>query len=124
MKEKEIRQVRTIQAATPMEFDDLYNETARELGTSIVDVKDLDALTARFYYTTIAREQETTGDGFELHGACAHCGDCPYLEVKADARRKTFPCAYSTYGETRIDCPACDVFYKDAIAKMREACKR
>lgn len=124
MKVKEIRQVKTIQAATLSGFDDLYNETAKELGTALIDVKDFDALTARFYYTTIAKEQETTGDDFELHGASACCGDCPYLEAKADARRKTFPCAYSTYGETRVDCPACDVFYKDAIAKMREACKR
>ena len=124
MREKEIRQVKTIQAASPIEFDDLYNDAAKKLGTSIVDVKDLDAVTARFYYTVTERERETTADDFEIHGICAKCGDCPHLKVSNDARRKYFPCPYSTYGETHIDCPACEVFYKEAIMKMREACKR
>jgi len=123
MKEKEIRLVRTIHADDPTEFDKLYNSTAAELGTSITEVKDYDVTTSRFYYSITARSAETIGDDFMQHNVRCHCSDCPFLEIGTDARRKTFPCKYATYGESRIDADACEVFYDEAVRRMREGCK-
>lgn len=123
MRETEIRQVKTISAKTAKEFDKLYNSTARELGGSVTEVKDLDATSARFYYVVTEKKAETAEDDFMQHNERCHCSDCPFCEIGTDARRKTFPCKYAKYGETRIDAPACEVFYHEAIKRMREDCK-
>lgn len=120
MRETEIRQVKTIQARDVLEFDELYNRTAKELGHSITEVRDLDAVTARFYYTEVKRDPEDIEDEFELCGVYATCGDCPFLQVTDDARRKWFRCDYAKYGESCIDSKACAVFYKEAVKRMRE----
>lgn len=120
MKEREVPQVKTVSAKSPAEFDKLYNATAHELGVSLTEVKDIDATTARFYYTVTERQAETVGDDFMQHNVCATCADCPFLQIGTDARRKWFPCQYSTYGESRMDSPACEVFYREAVKMMRE----
>lgn len=123
MKEREIRQVKTITAGSLKEFDELYNSTAQELGVSITEVKDIDATTSRFYYTMTSRRSETLADDFMQHNVICHCSDCPFLEITTDARRKTFPCKYSKYGETRVDALACEMFYQEAVKRMREDCE-
>ena len=120
MKVKEVPQVKTVSAKTPAEFDKLYNATAHELGVSLTEVKDIDATTARFYYTVTETQAETIGDEFMQHNVCITCSDCPFLQIGTDARRKWFPCQYSTYGESRMDSPACEVFYREAVKMMRE----
>lgn len=120
MRQTELRQVKTISAGSLKEFDKLYNSTARELGDRVTDVKDIDATTARFYYTVSESEPEDLGDAFMQAGVYAHCSDCPYCEIGTDARRKWFPCKFSAYGETRLDSNACEVFYKEALHRMRE----
>lgn len=120
MKVKEVPQVKTVSAKTPAEFDKLYNATAHELGVSLTEVKDIDATTARFYYTVTETQAETIGDEFMQHNVCITCSDCPFLQIGTDARRKHFPCEYATYGETRVDSPACEVFYREAVKMMRE----
>jgi len=122
MKEREIPQIKTISAGSLKEFDKLYNSTARELGTSITDKKDFDETTTRFYYVVTERQAETIGDDFMQHNVVCHCADCPFLEIGTDARRKTFPCRYSPYGESRVDAHACEVFYREAVRRMKEAC--
>ena len=120
MRQTEVPQVKTISAKSQKEFDKLFNSTARELGASVTDVKDIDGTTARFYYTVTEKQVENLGDDFMQNNERCHCSDCPFLEIGTDARRKWFPCPYSTYGETRLDSPACEVFYHEAVKMMRE----
>ena len=123
MKEKEIPQIKTISADSLEEFDKLYNSTAAELGASILDVTDINATTARFRYTKTSRQVETLEDEFMQQNVRCYCSDCPFLEITTDARRKTFPCKYAKYGESRVDMPACETFYREAVKRMREDCE-
>lgn len=124
MKETEKQRVRTISAKTLEEFDKLYNSTADELAMYDPEVKEIDALTARFYYKVNDKVCETLGDDFMQHNVRCTCSDCPFLEIENDARRRWFPCQYATYGETRIDSPACEYFYREAVAMMREEARK
>lgn len=123
MRVTDVKQVRTVSAKSVKEFDKLFNQTADELGSSVVEVKEIDATTARFYYQITKKEPEELADTFMQNNAGCHCSDCPFLEIGNDARRKTFPCKYAKYGETRVDATACKVFYQEAVKKMREECK-
>ena len=123
MRRDEIQQIKTISAGSLKEFDKLYNSTARELGEAVTKVDDLGETVSRFHYTVTEEQVESVGDEFMQHGAYCHCSDCPFLEIGHDARRKTFPCMYAKYGETRVDAPACEMFYKEAIRRMRERCE-
>lgn len=120
MRRTEVSQVKTISAKSQTEFDKLYNSTARELGASLTEVKEIDATTARFYYSVIDEQVESLEDDFMQNNERCHCSDCPFLEIGTDARRKWFPCQYATYGESRTDSPACEVFYREAVKMMRE----
>lgn len=120
MRQTEVPQVKTISAKSQKEFDKLFNSTARELGASVTDVKAIDGTTARFYYTVTEKQVENLEDDFMQNNERCHCSDCPFLEIGTDARRKWFPCQYSTYGETRLDSAACEVFYREAVKMMRE----
>ena len=119
MKERTRNRVLTISAKSYEEFDQLYNETADRLARYEPETKDLDALTTRFYYKETESIAENLADDFEEHHMCPTCADCPFLEIGNDRRRKWFPCQYSTYGQTNIDSRACEVFYKEAVRRMR-----
>lgn len=119
MRRDEIEQIKTISANSLKEFDKLYNSTARELGGAVTRIDDLSETVSRFHYTVGENQIECIGDEFIQQGAYCHCSDCPFLEIGRDARRKTFPCQYAKYGETRMDAPACDFFYKEAVRRMR-----
>lgn len=119
MKEREHRRVCTISAKTFDEFDSLYNETADRLAKFDPEVRDIDALSARFYYTETEKISESLADDFSQHHQSCTCADCPFLEIGNDRRRKWFTCPYASHGETRIDSEACDHFYREAVKRMR-----
>ena len=113
----------TISASDPKEFQKLYNSTAQRLKAYEPKIEKYfwgDKRCADFTYTTTERIAETIGDEFMQHNASTTCSDCPFLEIGTDARRKWFPCQYATYGESRTDSPACEVFYREAVKMMRE----
>lgn len=120
MRRTEVRQVKTISAQSQQEFDRLYNSTAKELGASITEVKDIDGTTTRFYYTVIEDEAEDLSDVFMQNNVRCTCSDCPFLQIESDARRKWFPCEYASSGMSSLNSPACEVFYREAIKMMRE----
>lgn len=127
MREIVKRRSRTICSSDPQEYDRLYNSTFDELAQWDPHVSkfQMDSkMYATFEYEEREQLPETVGDDFMQHNARCTCYDCPNLEITGDARRKWFPCMYAEYGETRIDAPACEVFYKQAIALMRERAKR
>lgn len=124
MKEEVRLRVKTVTASDVKSFDKLYNSTADELAQYDPEAKDIDALTARFYYKESSYTSESLADDFMQHHERCTCSDCPYLEIGTDARRKWFPCKYSPCGETRSDSEACDQFYKEAVAMMRKAAGR
>lgn len=124
MRKKETKRVLTITAKSQEEFDKLYNSTADELARYSPETKDIDALTTRFYYTIVDDIAETKEDEFMQENVRCTCSDCPFLHVGTDARRKWYPCEYASCGESRIDSPACEVFYREAVKMMREKAGR
>lgn len=126
MKQVEKRRSKTIAAKSPAEFDKLYNSTADELAEFEPEVEEYmwgEMRCAEFKYTETKKIREDLADDFMQHDVECKCKDCPFLEIGTDARRRWFPCQYATYGETRMDSPACDMFYKEAKKRMREGCK-
>lgn len=124
MKTREIKRVKTITAKDPQDFDRLYNDTADELAKYDPETVDLDAFTTRFYYTITEGEAETTGDEFTENGMRCTCADCPFLQVDGDQRKKWHACEYAAFGQARLDSPACEVFYREAVKLMREKAGR
>lgn len=124
MKEIERLRVKTVSAKDVKSFDRLYNSTADELAKYHPEARDIDALTARFYYKEVETASENLEDDFMQHHEGCTCSDCPFLQIGTDARRKWFPCEYSPCGETRIDASACEHFYKEAVAMMRRKAGR
>ena len=122
MKEVVKKRVLTVSADDFEAFDRLYNETSDRLARYEPETKDLDALTTRFYYTVPEKVAEDLADDFDLHHESPKCADCPFLEIGDDRRRKWFPCPYANYGQACINSPACEVFYKEAVRRMREDC--
>ena len=123
MKEVVKKRVLTVSADDFEAFDKLYNETSDRLARYEPETKDLDALTTRFYYTVPEKVAEDLADDFDLHHESPKCADCPFLEIGDDRRRKWFPCPYANYGQACINSPACEVFYKEAVRRMREDCE-
>lgn len=119
MKERRKKRVLTVSAKDFTDFDRLYNETSDKLAQYDPETKDIDALTTRFYYTETENVSESLEDDFSDHHIKCTCADCPFLQIGNDRRRKWFPCQYSSYGEACIDSPACEVFYQEAVRRMR-----
>lgn len=124
MKERERKRAKTITADTFDEFDKLYNSTADELAGYDLVISEISPLAVRFYYTITETTSENLADDFMQNNVRCTCSDCPFLQIGTDARRKWFPCAYSKTGETRLDTPACEQFYNEAVAMMRKAAGR
>ena len=124
MKERRKKRVLTVSADNYADFDKLYNSTADRLAPYEPETRDIDALTARFYYTETEKVPEDLGDEFMQKNVRCTCSDCPFLEMGTDARRRWFPCEYATCGETKLDSEACEVFYKEAVKMMREKAGR
>ena len=123
MREVLKKRSKTIAARDPDEFDRLYNSTADELAKYEPEVEEYmwgDKRCATFKYTETLKFNETMGDDFMQHNVGCTCSDCPFAEIGTDARRKWVPCQYSDLGETRIDSPACETFYREAVRMMRE----
>lgn len=126
LKEKTRRQIRVVTATNGADFERKFNEVAEELAEyePEITMKEGDGFCAYFLYNMNIRFPENESDQFSMQGYECHCSDCPFLEIGTDARRKTFPCKFSKYGETRIDAPACARFYEEAVKKMREEAGR
>jgi hypothetical protein len=127
MKEVVKKRSRTISATDPAEFDRLYNSTSDELAMWDPEVDTFNmngVLYARFVYEEREKIAVTKEDEFMQENVRCTCSDCPFLEVGTDARRKWFPCKYSSCGESRLDSSACEVFYREAVHMMREAAGR
>ena len=117
-----MQQIKVITAANGADFERKYNAAAEELAKygPEVKLKAGDGFCAYFMYNVNICQPETLEDNFSIHGNVCHCSDCPFCEIGTDARRKWFPCRYASCGETRLDSEACEVFYKEAVRRMRE----
>lgn len=127
MKERKRARVKTIATRDPKSFDKLYDSTADRLVEYNPEIESFtlgDMFCARFSYQEVDSIPETIEDEFMQNNVRCTCSDCPFLMVGTDARRKTFPCKYAPYGESRIDSPACAVFYREAVRLMREKAER
>ena len=126
MKEKTKQQIKVVTATNGADFERKFNAAADELAEYEPEIKVMEGggFCAYFMYNMNIRTPETAEDDFNMHKCVCTCSDCPFLEIGTDARRKWFPCQYSSTGETRLDSHACDVFYKTAIKKMREEAGR
>ena len=126
MKENEKRMIKVVTATNGADFERKFNAASEELAAyrPEITLKDGDGFSAYFLYNVNICQPETLEDDFSMRVRACHCSDCKFLEIGTDARRKTFPCPYSEYGETRIDAPACERFYEEAVKMMREAAGR
>ena len=126
MKQKTVQQIKVVSATNGADFERKFNAAAEDLAKyePEVQLKSGDGFCAYFMYNMNICQPETLEDNFSMHVNVCHCSDCKFLEIGTDARRKTFPCPYAEYGETRIDSPACERFYEEAVKMMREACGR
>ena len=111
--------IKVIQAKDPLSFERQYNEAAQELDQYDPDITvdhEDGVYFAYFMYTLHKPVPETVADEFKLAGIEHTCSECPYLQIGQDARRKTWPCEYSTYGTSTIDSPACEILLKKLMA--------
>ena len=124
MREERIEQFAIVEADTAEELTERLNAKLKEL-RYMRDVKTrFDGKIAYISYIESTNVPEDMDDEFRMNGCKCYCKDCPFLEVGTDARRKWFPCQYANGGETKSDSPACEVFYREAVKKMREAAGR
>lgn len=115
MKEIVKQRLKVVQSKDPQRFQNDFNETADELEEydPTIEVKEEGGTHfAYFRYAVHKQLPETIEDEFTLAGIHHHCSDCPFLEIGHDARRKTWPCRYSEYGESNMERPACEVFLR------------
>ena len=125
MREKLKQQIKVVTATNGSDFERKFNAAAEELAQyePEISIKDGDGFCAYFMYSLNICQPESLEDNFIMHKCECHCCDCPFLEIGTDARRKTFPCKYSKFGEARVDSPACARFYEEAVKRMREDCE-
>ena len=118
--------IKVIQARDPLSFERQYNEAAEELDKYDPEIRverEGGLHIAYFMYTLHKPIPETIKDEFTLAGIEHTCSECPYLEIGQDARRKTWPCKYTTYGTSTIDSPACEILLKKLMqgtVKLRD----
>lgn len=60
----------------------------------------------------VDKENDPVTKEFHDQGIRHTCGQCPYLEVGNDKRRKWWPCKYSEYGTSTCNTECCEYFYK------------
>lgn len=107
--------IKVIQARDPATFQRKYNAAADELDKygPEIDAGFKDGyFYALFKYEMNIPRPETVSDEFTLAGIRHTCGECPYLEIGQDNRRKLWPCEYSDTGMASKDAPACEVLLK------------
>lgn len=107
--------MRAIKARDPASFQRQYDEVAHEVDKYNPEI-DSDFRDGYFYaifrYEMNIPHPETVNDVFKLAGISHTCGECPYLEMGTDNRRKLWPCEYADTGITSKDSPACEVLLK------------
>ena len=111
---KSLLQIRVVESQDGAVFQDLYNRTAEELSQYDPEIRieqKPSGHCAYFMYRVHIQEQMNLKEAFKQFGYAHKCIECPALEVGADARRKTWGCKYSPYGESRVDADMCDYMY-------------
>lgn len=112
----------------PAEFQRQYNKVSAELAKFTPDKTHMHNdkyFTTMFTYDEVEVKMipQSLKEEFELAGMAKCCGACPHLEIGHNKARKTWPCPFSKYGQSRIDDSACEIFYKElaaGLAKPRE----
>ena len=115
MKEIIKQRLKVVQSKDPQRFQDEFNDAADELQEYDPEIELKEEGGTHYAYFRYAMHKpvpETLEDEFSLAGIRHYCSDCPFLEIGHDARRKTWPCKYSEFGESNMDRPACELFLK------------
>lgn len=111
------KRIRTVQAKSAAEFDDMFNKISDEM-TTTAELKWDGELCVHFIYDEETRIAENVKDEFELRGETYTCCECPHFEKSDDKRVKNHGCRYSKYGAVRECEPACEIFYRELINGM------
>ena len=106
MKRIRKKRVKTVQAKTAVEFDDLFNKVSDEL-TEQAELKWDGELCVHFIYDEVVEIPEDAQDEYLLRGDVYCCMHCPHLEQKNGECR----CKYSRGYFTEYE-PACKFFYQ------------
>lgn len=123
---KSLLQLRVVEAHDGAVFQERYNRTAEELSQYDPEIRIEQKTTghcAYFMYTAHIQDQMSLGDAFRELGYAHKCIECPFLQIGNDARRKTWGCPYSPYGESRVDADMCEYMY-DLLAQGKVLLKQ
>ena len=115
MSKRSVLQLKVVESHDGAVFQDLYNKTAEELSEYDPEVRieqKSEGHCAYFMYTMHIQEKMSLKDAFSMFGFSHKCAECPSLEIGTDARRKTWGCPHSPYGESREDADMCEYMYK------------
>lgn len=122
MQRHSIKQVEAVTGSTPQELANNYNEAMRRLqGCHPTDEWHGDVV--YIYYFCDETITECLTDEHDLLGDRHKCGECPFCTKElnrhgeVDARFKWAVCG-KTGEPTRVDSPACDIYY--SMGQIRE----
>lgn len=116
MRTKTITNFKIIHEHSAQSFENEINKWMQELSEQEPQItfseNSAHSFLARIEYKITERTIETVADEFHAEGLRYLCVHCPHLERDGDKRKKWQPCRYAEYGATRIDCEACELFYR------------
>ena len=108
------KRIRTVQAKSAAEFDDMFNKISDEM-TTTAELKWDGELCVHFIYDEETKIAETVKDEYELRGETYTCSECPYFEKSEDRRVKYHGCRYAKYGSVQAGESACEIFYRELM---------
>ncbi len=116
MKRKDVRQQKTIIAATPEEWDEKINAALASLpcdaAPEIIRERKDGEFMAVVEYTLTEYEPEDIMDEFDLKGVTYRCCDCPQLKKSPDKRVKWHDCMLGMKELTKESSIACEWYYE------------
>ena len=110
---KKRRLCKVIKETEPDEFERKYAEYSDKATEPIITFSDGYFIAVITWDDVIIEDEpRTVKDEFNDAGIRYVCGQCPYLEVSGDKRRKYHPCKYHELGTANAEHEACEYFYK------------
>lgn len=112
MKDCKATRIVVVTGETGAEFEKRFNECMETLKMENVSFEFNKSIghCAYITYTEKWKEPEGIEDEYALRGETYHCGDCPYLELNPDGRRKEHQCRDNRNLRYKTD-PACRRYY-------------
>ncbi len=120
MRNEYFKQMICISESNPDIFQEKMNHALYGKTNPIINMDQTMPFTAYIYYDVNKTVPEDLLELFEiLDGNKHHCEECPHFEKDPDKRKKWHICGYY-HKQTRIDSRACEQFYRERRAEIKE----